>query len=301
MQKQGSTSIRFAFTLIELLLVLGMLGVLSGLTLGAVQKARQAVLRVTCQNRLKQVGLGMHAYHTSHQRFPAGFLGESGRLGIPYTSWRANLLPFVGEQTLHNQILAKPMEVPRGMADYFALTTIIVPYLCPADPKSGVVGPNRVHGIETAFANHMGVSGTNQKTEDGLLFLDSQVRSSDIGDGSSQTLMVGERPPSVDGGFGNWFTTMAFFSGAHDAVSGVMEFNPGTGIGLGSICPKNVPYPYQEPKSPLEPCNYLFYWSYHPSGANWLFADGSVRFIPYSASPMMAGLSTRNGGELPNE
>lgn len=301
MQKRDRTSARFAFTLIELLIVIGIIGVLSGLTLGAVQKARQAVLRVSCQNRLKQVGLGMHAYHTTHQRFPAGFQGESNLLGIPYTSWRVNLLPFVGEQTLHHQILAKPMEVPRGLADYFALTTIVVAYLCPADPKSGVLGPNRVHGIETAFANHLGVSGTNQKTQDGLLFLDSQVRSTDIVDGYSQTLMVGERPPSVDGGFGNWFTTLAFLSGTHDAVSGVMEFNSGGAKGLSRLCPSNLPYPYQEPKSFEEPCHYLHYWSYHPSGANWLFADGSVKLIPYAASSMMAGLSTRNGGEIPND
>ncbi len=298
MKHPETTRRQFGFTLMELLIAMGVIGILSALGIVAVQRARQAALRMACQNKLKQIGLGMLVYHTTYQRFPAGIQLELDQLGIPFTSWRVNLLPFVGEQTLYNQILARPIVWPRGLSDYFAVTTHVDAYLCPGDPKSGVIGHNPIHGIDTAFTNYLGISGINQKTKDGILYLNSQVRSADIGDGSSQTLIVGERPPSVDGSFGNWYTTLAYGSGTHDAVSGVMEFNAGAALGPPSLCPRNVPNPYNEPKSLEGPCNYLHYWSYHPSGANFLYADGSVKLIPYSASSVLLGLSTRNGGEI---
>lgn len=300
---------RSAFTLIELLLVIALIGILAGLFLGAVQKTRQAASRLACQNQLKQIGLAMQAFHEAHQRFPPGWLSPDptglqipNRLGVPFTGWRVNLLPYLGESSLYNQILAQPLDFPKGLPDYFAISTKVNAYLCPADPKSGTVGPNASFGIEVAFSNYLGVSGINRTTRDGVLFVESQIRMADILDGTSNTLMIGERPPSVDRDFGNWYTTFWFKDAAHDLVSGVMEFNPPWYREfLPGLCPTNVAYPFQAPKNFDEPCAYLHYWSYHPSGANFLFADGSVKLFPYSSALMLPGISTRNGGEITPE
>ena len=117
-----------------------------------------------------------------------------------------------------------------------------------------------------------------------------------VTDGTSTTLMVGERPPNPDLFLGWWYAGMGQdFTGSGDTVMGVQEKNTGGHPGI--ICPFGA---YQfGPGGISEPCAAFHYWSLHfGSGANFLFADGSVHWIPYSAASIMPLLASRAGGEV---
>ena len=110
----------------------------------------------------------------------------------------------------------------------------------------------------------------------------------DIIDGTSNTALRGERPPSpapdLDWGWCAW--------SAYDSSLAVVDY-------------RNLIYPNCAVPSVYGPgklddgCSAQHFWSQHPGGANWLFADGSVRFLPYSAQRILPALATRDGGEVP--
>jgi prepilin-type processing-associated H-X9-DG protein len=147
-----------------------------------------------------------------------------------------------------------------------------------------------------AYTDYLGNEGINFRRLDGVLFLDSKVRLTDITDGLSSTLLVAERPPSADGIFGWWYAGGGQDQdGSGQAVLGVREKNSGY---VGS-CP-NGPYDYG-PGKPQNQCDMFHFWSLHAGkGANFLFCDGSVHFIPYAAKDIMPALATRDGHEAVN-
>jgi prepilin-type N-terminal cleavage/methylation domain-containing protein len=95
---------RPAFTLVELLVVIAIIGVMVGLLLPAVQAAREAARRMTCSNNLKQLGLGLHNYHSAYNQFPAGARG-----GSPGEGWGMSffygLLPFIEQNALYERLV----------------------------------------------------------------------------------------------------------------------------------------------------------------------------------------------------
>jgi prepilin-type processing-associated H-X9-DG protein len=129
-----------------------------------------------------------------------------------------------------------------------------------------------------------------------VLYADSAVRISEITDGTSNTLAVGERPPYPQGGWGVWYSGVwgAGATGTGAVVLGVTEpcappdflDHPCDGMvfrfGPGTIDNSQDAY---------------HFWSLHPGGANFLFADGAVHFLPYSALPIMEALASRAGHE----
>jgi prepilin-type processing-associated H-X9-DG protein len=138
------------------------------------------------------------------------------------------------------------------------------------------------------------VEGTDQFRHDGLLYLDSRLRFAAIRDGTSTTLMVGERPPSADKSLGWWYAGWGQQkNGSADSVLGVQELN--TSPKTQKICPPG-PYDFR-PGNLDNPCDAFHFWSLHPGGAHFLFADGSVHFLRYSVAPLMPALATRAGGE----
>jgi prepilin-type processing-associated H-X9-DG protein len=154
----------------------------------------------------------------------------------------------------------------------------------------------QVSGALAAFTDYLGVSGKNYSTRDGVLFQDSHVCFGDITDGTSNTLLVGERPPSADFQYGWWYAGIGqAFTGSADMILGVQESN------LLPVTPGSCgPGVYQYgPGQSNNQCDMFHFWSLHPGGANFLLVDGSVHFLPYSARPIMPALASRAGGEVP--
>lgn len=279
------------FTLIELVVVLGVMGVLIGLTLGAVQKARAAAQRAACASNLRQVGFALHQKHVLSGRFPPGI----AVWGDPYplASWITRVLPQLDNTPAWTEAVADYAHQPifDGPPPHRNLARVLPIVLCPAGSRQiGTTDDNTT----AAFTYYLGVSGRTGWTNDGVLFPNSTVRLSDISDGASQTLLVGERPPSPDNHLGWWYAgTGQQLDGSADFLLAVHDTNR---TFRAPTCPHG-PYRFQ-PGNPNEMCDTFHFWSPHPGGANFALADGAVRFVPYTADAILPGLATRSGGEV---
>jgi prepilin-type N-terminal cleavage/methylation domain-containing protein/prepilin-type processing-associated H-X9-DG protein len=289
---------RCAFTLIELLVVLAILAVLIGLLLPAVQKVRAAATQITCQNRLRQIALAFQAYHNDYQFLPAGQRSASNPDGLPYSGWTLSILPYLEQGSLADQALAayaandNPFNPPHS-----GLSAVVAALICPADPR--ILTPQRSQQTNTlaAFTSYLGVAGQDAAyTRNGLLYLDSTTRLADATDGTSNTLLLGERPPSADFQFGWWYAGGGQqLTGSADLVLGVREPNL-LPVATGSPCGPGR-YSYGPATGFDDPCGTFHFWSPHSGGANFAMADGSIHFVPYSAAPLMPALASRAGGE----
>jgi prepilin-type N-terminal cleavage/methylation domain-containing protein/prepilin-type processing-associated H-X9-DG protein len=316
---------RRGFTLIELLVVIAIIGILIALLLPAVQKVRDAANRTKCANNLKQIGLALHNYHDTYNLLPTGANDSTYDpvLGPPnpnyhlYWTWMALILPYVEQQNLFkeaddfahgrgNQSLPLCWQDPYGQygnranpAQY----TVVSTYTCPADNRDltasfvpdGVGGPVT---LDCAFTGFLGVNGIDLRTRDGVLFTGSNIAFKDVTDGLSNTLFVGERPPSEDLEFGWWFDGFGQSvglqgTGSSDTVLGVREINNNT-YPL-SQCPRG-PYTFMQGELKNN-CDQFHFWSLHAGGANFLFGDASIHFIPYSAAGILPAMATRANGE----
>ncbi len=284
---------RSAFSLIELLVVIAIIAVLLGLLLATVQKVRAAANRLECSNHLKQIGIALHHYHDSYKVLPPGCSYKKGTDPQPHMSWMTRLLPYLEQEQLWQRAVdafavEKFFEKPPHLD---ILARYMPHFVCPADPWSQV--PWDYGNFQVAFTDYLGVEGFDLKKRDGVLFLDSRIRLADITDGTSQTLMVGERPPSSEHNFGWWYAGWGQIkTGSADSVLGVRELCVHPKY---KTCP---PGPYEfHAGAGDDPCDAFHFWSLHPGGANFLFADGSVRFLSYSANGMLPALASRAGGE----
>ena len=140
---------RRAFTLVELLVVIAIIGVLIALLLPAVQQAREAARRIECNNKMKQLGLALHNYHDTYQKFPAGaHMGDgkttsctaSGR-GIP---WTVAILPFLELTNLYDQVemssefVCSNAESPTMSPNRSVWETSVPAFQCPSFPGEAV-------------------------------------------------------------------------------------------------------------------------------------------------------------------
>ncbi len=288
--------VRGGFSLVELLVVIGILGLLMGLLLPAVQRAREAAARTACQVNLKQIGLACHAYHDSHGRLPPAYMslntGRSGTTGV--LMWTVLLLPYIEQEPLWGQTLRAYEIEPISYRNppHIGLATVIRGYVCPSDPR--LLEPlTDENGITAAYTSYMGVGGGSKA--DGAMRADSGVRFAEITDGTSQTLLVGERPPPGVDLVGSWYS---------DMVDGSWTDTFGHGPYLLAADPIVAPVggcrgPFHFGPGQIEnTCDRFHFWSLHPGGANFLFCDGSVHFLAYSAVGVLPALATRNGGEV---
>lgn len=285
---------RPAFTLIELLVVMAIIGILLGMIFPAVQMIREGARRTDCTNRLRQIATGLLNHESARQRFPAGITGGSA-IPHPRTTWLVQILPYIEQTNVWERTLSDYQWSPNPFSGHLGLQTVIGSYQCPSDPDSGVAHWTH-EGYLVATTNYLGVNGTNYQTRDGVFYLDSATRTRDIGDGQSNTLMVGERPPSPDFWFGWWYAGNGIDgTGAVDMNLGVRELN---GMAPGNYLDSCPPGPYQfQAGRQGRQCDALHFWSYHSGGGNFALCDGSVKFIPYSANEVMPQLATRSGGE----
>ncbi len=289
---------RRGFTLVEMLVVIAIIAILIGLLLPAVQRAREAAARLECSSHLRQIGIALHQYHDQFKSFPAGMNYQDGKTFHKYRfqSWLAQLLPFVEQQNLWQTIdpAYKKTRFPFHNPPHVGLGTVIAVYTCPSDGRVQIVQVAQRTKQNVALSSYLGVSGKNLTTKDGVLFRDSRIGIASILDGTSQTILCGERPPSSDFQFGWWYAGSGQrLTGSLDSVLGVEEVNE-LSLRL-APCAPGV-YKFQSGTFG-NLCDMFHFWSPHSGGAQFLFADGSVRFLHYSAAPILPALASRHGGE----
>jgi prepilin-type processing-associated H-X9-DG protein len=290
---------RGAFTLIELLVVIGVVTIIGALIFPAIQKVRGSLIRLRCQSNLRQIGLALHQYHSSSGKLPTGVSYRDGRDPYPHMNWHTRLLPYLDEVTLweqSRQAFAKD-KFFRNNPPHRGIATVMPLFGCPADPRTDAARfLGKENGLEVwvAFTSYLGVSGSSRADNDGLLYLDSARRLVEVLDGTSATLLVGERPPSTDGNYGWWYGGWGQVKdGSCDSVLSARETN--VAPRYQGKCP---PGPYRfGPGRLANQCDAFHFWSLHPGGAHFLFADGSVHFLRYSADSVLPALATRAGGE----
>ena len=326
---------RRAFTLIELLVVIAIIAVLIGLLLPAVQKVREAANRTRCLNNLKQIGLGLHAYHAAHDSFPPGFVsrladpnwryitGDTNcyppELG-PGWSFFALLLPYVEQDNLHRRIdFTRPITDPVN-AD--ARRTGVGLYLCPSD-----TGPRDIRittcgeppqpantpalMTDAAVCSYVGSLGGGNSVDpnygayewqpfNGVFHRNSRVRVADIPDGTSNTIGVGERMSRFVES--SW---VGVVPGQHTVYNQTNPPRPNFDPPTHPPCyswrpPITAVLVHARSGAPNSPTGSpASFHGPHPAGCNFLLMDGSTCVLTDSLGlPVFRALCTRNGGEI---
>jgi prepilin-type N-terminal cleavage/methylation domain-containing protein/prepilin-type processing-associated H-X9-DG protein len=246
-----------AFTLIELLVVIAIIAILIGLLVPAVQKVRSAAARIKCSNNLKQIGLACHMYNDTYNRLPAGWVTNGTINPNPGWSWATIILPFIEQDNLYKTVNPDVVTPGGAPAANATLQTPVPTYRCPADTGQNINTVLNSYGMNNYVVNRfvVGPDGNSRPTS-----LTIQT----ISDGSSNTILVGERDTISNVG-GVWVRA--------NATSASFEGRPGSGIN-----PRKTP----SGAWGTGDAQRLAFSSQHTNGANFLLGDGSVHFISNS-------------------
>lgn len=358
---------RIAFTLVELLVVIAIIGILVGLLLPAVQAAREAARRCQCSNNIAQLGLAVHHFEFNREYLPAGVTHNKGPIRNEpigqHLSWTVSVLPYLEQ---HNTFEKTDQKLGAYAIENFEAARARLPMLqCP----SNSYGPNPEENGTCHYAGcHHDVEAPIDADNNGILFLNSRLRYSEILDGGSNTILIGEK--LVDDAELGWLSgTRATLRNTGsmsqpprtprprinmptyedmdmeteleagmeeqvppgdsdqstvpiDAISPAVippevipsTENPSNGIpsavspSVKSPTPADVK-PSTDDAVPANPLGAKLaellrvggFGSYHTGGANFVFADGSVRFISQSIDvELYRNLGHRKDGEITN-
>jgi prepilin-type N-terminal cleavage/methylation domain-containing protein/prepilin-type processing-associated H-X9-DG protein len=297
---------RRAFTLVELLVVIAIIAVLIALLLPAVQKVREAAARDSCLNNLKQLGLATVHYHDGHDAFPPGQATNPKKHALG-----AYLLPYIEQANL-----AAPYTFTVHWYEQANQPYVTVPlkvFQCPSAPHpEGLVFPvtrnyNTAYPISEAVSDYAAFANVDQALQDGgfipanpplppksngILITGGGVRVTDVTDGTSQTILIGEisgRPRNL--------------------IAGNIDVTPTPPVNYGGGWadwdnPHQMHGNSTDGKTTPGPCaincsNDGGMYSFHVGGANVAFADGSVRYLKVGVSmTVVSALITKNGGEV---
>lgn len=296
-----------AFTLVEMLVVIAVIGVLVALMLPAIQSSREAARKAQCANNLKQIGLGIHGYLTERGAFPPGYVSvvlADHDDGGPGWSWSAQIMSFIEEVALSQQVdFSEPIHKPASKA--VRLTSLPL-FICPSDdgfePIINIPSKSSTLTIcQMAASSYVASAGTVRPTclrcrdrFDGVFGRNRAIKPRELLDGLTKTLAVGERSsrwsrPAIWGvvpnskildnqkpglyAAGPAYVLGTTFNEGFNIESSVDEMDHGT---IGTFAES--------------------YGSNHPGGAFFLFCDAGVRFVWDDADPaIMNALSTRDG------
>jgi prepilin-type N-terminal cleavage/methylation domain-containing protein/prepilin-type processing-associated H-X9-DG protein len=310
---------RQGFTLIELLVVIAIIAILIGLLVPAVQKVRDAADRATCQNNLKQLALAFHTFENAHKRFPLAWTDPNGPAKL--NNWAPFILPYVEQGNL---VRGYRLDTPWWIAPNRAIVAVQLPVLqCPSTPdpnrmqdkpettppnKTGACGdyftPAGVHpdiNLALPAAQQIATSAdlrgvicwwTPQNVKNGI---------GDVRDGTSNSVLLGECAGREDVWRGRVKIPVNFLSTPRVRARGGAWATTDNPYMIGQRVAWDArfgPIPGPIAINNSNEWGHAYY-SFHTGGANFAFADGSVRFLGEATSLWaLAALTTRAGGEV---
>jgi prepilin-type N-terminal cleavage/methylation domain-containing protein/prepilin-type processing-associated H-X9-DG protein len=308
---------RYGFTLIELLVVIAIIAVLIGLLLPAAQRVREAANRLTCQNNLKQIGLGIHNFYDSQGYVPTSNRPPSNSAASARQGWFIFLLPYVEQGNLSNQYnLTYGWQTSVNLP---VTSTFLKLVQCPSSPNHTLLDADPSATPWTpivATGDYAGLNGVDprlvtaglvDKAGPGFLPKNVKVTFADIADGLSNTIVATEsagRPQVWRLGQPVGAPPMTYTNGggwSRPASEITLNGLTADGVSSPGPCPMNcangeITATYPDPYFGTNGNGDIY--SFHSGGANFLFGDGSVHFIAQTVSiRVLAALVTRDAGE----
>lgn len=326
---------RQGFTIVELLVVVAIIGVLAGLLLPAVQRARESGRRTACGNNLRQLALGLANHESAKDEYPVGSESRSfpafRRVTPQHCRWStlAHLAPYYERQDLLDGLdRSVPLYIdlrPDAIAPQNKpiVKLLVSLFLCPSD-RGIAVSP--IFGPTNYAANAgSGSDGTPYDT-DGLFFINSQIQIKDIADGTSKTVAFSESllgdsastsRANVTPANAYQFIMSAPLSDASCTSTAVWNFSDPRGFSWANGEYRTTMYNHQfspndarmdclgvlmNPGGQMDRLYAAYGWraarSRHPGGVNVMMADGSGQFVGDTVDPAVwKALATRAGGE----
>jgi prepilin-type N-terminal cleavage/methylation domain-containing protein len=309
--RRGHGRIAHGFTLVELLVVIAIIGTLVGLLLPAVQVAREASRRSECQNKLRQLGVGLANFESARRQLPSGADGYAWTSATTNASMLVKILPFIEHQDLYQRW---NFTLPVSSSPNNAVANTLIPqFFCPSytGAKQGVAG--YITGSLTCYATcYVGVFGwhatdnqalskTGLGRQRGAFYIDSNTKTKDITDGLSKTLIFGEFRPD----FLRVLSPTFYNQTGLEAIGPNARWSPWAASifleNIGSVkgmkyVPNQVFAAYNDRLRDVWP---LPFSSGHPTGTSMLYGDGAVTFVSENVDiTVWRNLSTIAGNEV---